>query len=136
MLFRSESGADMFTKQSGSLLVFFQGHPEYEPTTLLREFRRDVGRFLRGQQPHYPTLPEGYFPSEALDSLRAFETRARTARDGELLNEFPTDTLAETLKNTWSEGAIAIYRNWLTLLAQERKPAASRKAPRAASSAS
>ena len=131
-----ESGADMFTKQSGSLLVFFQGHPEYEPTTLLREFRRDVGRFLRGQQAHYPTLPEGYFPPEALDSLRAFETRARTAGDAELLNEFPTDTLAEMLKNTWSEGAIGIYRNWLELLAQERNSAASLKAPRAATSAS
>jgi homoserine O-succinyltransferase len=44
------SGADMFTKQAGSLLVFFQGHPEYEDTTLLREYRRDVGRYLRGQQ--------------------------------------------------------------------------------------
>jgi homoserine O-succinyltransferase len=113
-----ESGADMFTKHSGSLLVFFQGHPEYEATTLLREYRRDVGRYLRGQQDHYPTLPEGYFSPEARDCLRAFETRARAARDGELLNEFPTNALAETLKNTWSDAAIGIYRNWLNLLAR------------------
>ena len=45
----------MFVKQTRSLFIFFQGHPEYEETTLLREYRRDVGRFLRGQQPHYPT---------------------------------------------------------------------------------
>jgi homoserine O-succinyltransferase/O-acetyltransferase len=113
-----ESGADMFTKQSSSLLVFFQGHPEYESTTLLREYRRDVGRFLRGQQAHYPTLPEGYFLPEALDTLRAFETRARATRDGELLNEFPMGALAETLQNTWSDSAIGIYRNWLALLAR------------------
>ena len=113
-----ESGADMFTKQSSSLLVFFQGHPEYESTTLLREYRRDVGRFLRGQQAHYPTLPEGYFLPEALDTLRAFESRARAARDGELLNEFPVNALAETLQNTWSDSAIGIYRNWLALLAR------------------
>ena len=113
-----DSGADMFTKQSSSLLVFFQGHPEYESTTLLREYRRDVGRFLRGQQAHYPTLPEGYFPPEALDTLRGFEARARAARDGELLNEFPTNALAETLENTWSDAAIGIYRNWLNLLAR------------------
>ena len=69
----------MFTKQAGSLLVFFQGHPEYEDTTLLREYRRDVGRFLRGQQAHYPTLPHGYFPPAALELLRAFEARARAA---------------------------------------------------------
>jgi homoserine O-succinyltransferase len=128
-----DSGADMFTKQSSSLLVFFQGHPEYESTTLLREYRRDVGRFLRGQQTHYPTLPEGYFPPEALDLLRAFETRARAGRDAELLNEFPSSALADTLQNTWSDAAIGIYRNWLALLARQRKSASERKNQRNAS---
>ena len=132
----AESGADMFTKQSSSLLVFFQGHPEYEGTTLLREYRRDVGRFLRGQQAYYPTLPQGYFPPEALEPLRAFETRAKAAADAELLNEFPTNTVADMLKNTWSEGAIGIYRNWLTLLARQQKSAARPKASQTASSAS
>jgi homoserine O-succinyltransferase/O-acetyltransferase len=113
----SDSGADMFTKQSGSLLVFFQGHPEYEQTTLLREYRRDVGRFLRGQQAHYPTLPQHYFPPEALKLLNAFEARAKAAPQADLLTDFPTNAIAETLQNTWSEGAIGIYRNWLALVA-------------------
>src|SRR5215813_14218299 len=54
------TGADAFVVERGSLLVFFQGHPEYQDTTLLREYRRDVGRYLSGQQAHYPTLPYGY----------------------------------------------------------------------------
>ena len=112
-----ETGADMFTKQSSSLLVFFQGHPEYEETTLLREYRRDVGRFLRGQQAHYPTLPHGYFPPAALELLGAFETRAREATHADLLSEFPVNEIAATLKNSWSAGATGIYRNWLALLA-------------------
>ena len=37
-----------------SLFVFLQGHPEYDPTTLLREYRRDVGRFLRRERDGYP----------------------------------------------------------------------------------
>jgi homoserine O-succinyltransferase len=115
-----ESGADMFTKQSSSLLVFFQGHPEYEETTLLREYRRDVGRFLRGQQAHYPTLPHGYFPPAALELLSAFETRARAASHADLLSEFPVSEIAATLKNTWSAGATGIYRNWLALLANRQ----------------
>jgi homoserine O-succinyltransferase len=115
-----ETGADMFTKQSSSLLVFFQGHPEYEETTLLREYRRDVGRFLRGQQAHYPTLPHGYFPPAALELLSAFETRARAATNPELLSEFPVSEIAATLKNTWSAGATGIYRNWLALLASRQ----------------
>jgi homoserine O-succinyltransferase len=121
----AESGADMFTKQTSSLLVFFQGHPEYEETTLLREYRRDVGRFLRGQQAHYPTLPHGYFGAAALELLSAFETRARAAPDAQLLPDFPLSPIAATLRNTWSAGATGIYRNWLALLASRQKTTAS-----------
>ena len=116
----AESGADMFTKQVGSLLVFFQGHPEYEETTLLREYRRDVGRFLRGQQAHYPTLPQGYFAPAALEILGAFEARARAEPSAELLADFPLNAIADTLKSTWSSGATGIYRNWLALLASRQ----------------
>jgi homoserine O-succinyltransferase/O-acetyltransferase len=115
------SGADMFTKQADSLLVFFQGHPEYEDTTLLREYRRDVGRFLRGQQAHYPTLPHGYFPPAALELLGAFEARARAEPTAELLADFPMTPIAATLRSTWSAGATGIYRNWLALLAGLKK---------------
>ena len=44
------AGVDMFARQEGSFHLFFQGHPEYEPATLLREYRRDIGRFLRGER--------------------------------------------------------------------------------------
>jgi homoserine O-succinyltransferase/O-acetyltransferase len=37
----------MFVKYNRSLFVLLQGHPEYDSATLLREYRRDVGRFLR-----------------------------------------------------------------------------------------
>ena len=117
----AETGADMFTKQSSSLLVFFQGHPEYEETTLLREYRRDVGRFLRGQQAHYPALPHGYFPPAALELLSAFERRARAETNADLLSGFPMNEIAATLKNTWSAGATSIYRNWLALLASRQQ---------------
>lgn len=115
-----ETGGDMFIKQSRSLFVFFQGHPEYEETTLLREYRRDVGRFLRGQQQHYPTLPHQYFPAPALELLSAFEQRVTAAPEPDLLSEFPTAALADTLRNSWSAGATRIYRNWLARLASAR----------------
>ena len=50
VLTRSEdAGVDTFIKQRKTLSIFFQGHPEYEADTLLREYRRDIGRFLRGE---------------------------------------------------------------------------------------
>jgi homoserine O-succinyltransferase len=112
-----ENGADLFTKQQRSLLVFFQGHPEYEEATLLKEYRRDVGRFLRREQPHYPSLPHGYFPTPALEILQEFESRALAAPSLELFADFPGAAVAATLSNTWSADASRIYRNWLALLA-------------------
>ena len=50
MLTRSaDAGVDTFIKQRKKLFVFFQGHPEYESDTLLREYRRDMGRYFRGE---------------------------------------------------------------------------------------
>jgi homoserine O-succinyltransferase len=131
--FSPETGADMFIKDTsmnkgGSLFIFFQGHPEYEEATLLREYRRDVGRFLRGQQPHYPTLPDGYFSPQALELLSAFQERALAASSADLLAEFPMTPVADTLRNTWGNSAAAIYRNWLALLASARKRTGTRAA--------
>jgi homoserine O-succinyltransferase len=47
----AEAGVDTFIKQQKRLFVFFQGHPEYESDTLLREYQRDVGRYINGQEP-------------------------------------------------------------------------------------
>lgn len=119
----SETGADVFVRQERSLLVGLQGHPEYEDTTLLKEYRRDVGRFLRGEQDLWPAQPEGYFQAEALQILEAFRRRAEPAREPALLDEFPTDALAGTLRARWRPAALRIYRNWLSHLADTRKRA-------------
>ena len=125
--FSEETGADLFVSARRSLLVCFQGHPEYEPATLLKEYRRDVGRYLREEQPAWPTLPRGYFNSEALQRIEAFRRRAAAARDPELLADFPMAALAAGLEARWQPGAAAIYRNWLKYVAtakqSQRKPA-------------
>ena len=62
----AEAGVDCFVKQQKkSLFVHFQGHPEYETQSLLGEYRRDMGRFLRGENEVCPTMPRGYFGAEA-----------------------------------------------------------------------
>jgi homoserine O-succinyltransferase/O-acetyltransferase len=115
----AETGADAFVRQDPgrSLLLFFQGHPEYEATTLLREYRRDVGRYLSGQQPRYPALPHGYFPPGAAAMLDAFREQALADRSPALLGHFPFATLSASLRNSWRSAAVSIYRNWLSLVA-------------------
>jgi homoserine O-succinyltransferase len=118
------TGADAFLKQHGSLFLFFQGHPEYEGTTLLKEYRRDVGRYLNAQQENYPTLPVGYLSPAATTLLEDFRTTALGDRDPALLERFPFAEVAAALANTWQDSAIAIYRNWLKYISATRSAAA------------
>jgi homoserine O-succinyltransferase/O-acetyltransferase len=117
-----ETGADAFAREEQSLLLFFQGHPEYEDTTLLKEYRRDVGRYLSGQQPHYPTLPHGYLSSEGAAVLAEFREQAFAGRHAALLEHFPFAKVAAALQNRWRGAAIALYRNWLTFILAARAP--------------
>jgi len=119
--FSDETGADLFVSERRSSLVCLQGHPEYEPATLLKEYRRDVGRYLRTEQPAWPTLPHGYFASRALELIEAFRQRASAVRDPELLAEFPMAELIAGLEARWQPGARTIYRNWLKYVANAKE---------------
>ncbi|HXP06111.1 MAG TPA: homoserine O-succinyltransferase [Stellaceae bacterium] len=120
ILARSDAGgADLFIKQRQSLFVFLQGHPEYDAGALLREYRRDVCRFLAGQSEAYPVLPLGYFKDAAEAAMLAFAERAHAARGPALMTEFPCPDPAE-LTAPWQSAAIRLFANWLTYLADER----------------
>ncbi len=113
------AGVDMFAaveRRSSSFFLFFQGHPEYEAGTLLREYRRDIGRFLRGEREHYPAPPQGYFNDEGRALVDAFRRRAlRERRDG-LIADFPMDALEAGLQSPWRHAAVGIYQRWLDCL--------------------
>ena len=117
----ADAGVDMFVKQQKkSLFVYFQGHPEYEAQSLLGEYRRDVGRFLRREIECYPTMPKGYFDDQAEELLIAFQRHALSDRRNELLTSFPVDRVAANLKNTWHSAATCIYRNWILYILAQR----------------
>lgn len=121
-----EAGVDMFVRQTQSLFIFFQGHPEYAEDTLLREYRRDVGRFLRGEHESYPDMPQGYFGKEATDLLDAFREKALADPREQLLSTFPGKL---TTKNTWDAQTERTYRNWLSFVSeQSAKGATGRRA--------
>jgi homoserine O-succinyltransferase len=116
-----DGGVDTFVKQDGELFVFFQGHPEYESETLLGEYRRDVGRYLKGEMPTYPLLPLDYFGEETERSLREIEARARVSRQVKLIGEVSAVIEGVRIHNTWRSTAVLIYRNWLEHLCRQRQ---------------
>jgi len=116
------AGVDMFAKELGasSLFLFLQGHPEYEATTLLREYRRDVARFLRGERERYPRMPQGYFAPAAALMANAFRARALHEPHVDLIPDFPTAALAAGLEANWRRSAVGLYARWIDFL-KERK---------------
>jgi homoserine O-succinyltransferase/O-acetyltransferase len=123
----AEAGVDTFIKQQDqSLFVYFQGHPEYDAHSLLGEYRRDIGRFLRGESEGYPAMPRNYFDHQAEALLAAFKRRATAARDNgsaqgnDMFARFPVERVAITLTKPWQGAAVQIYRNWLSYIAARR----------------
>jgi len=114
-----EGGVDSFVKKKKrSLFVHFQGHPEYGAQTLLKEYRRDVKRFLRGERETYPSMPKGYFDSTTVKVLADFREVASSDRREESMERFPEGT--GHLEKTWHSSAVGIYRNWLQYVIANR----------------
>jgi homoserine O-succinyltransferase len=109
----ADAGVDTFIKQENSLFVFFQGHPEYGSDTLLREYRRDVGRYLRNDAKTYPPVPRGYFDGESEEALSSLREKASSLRSDEVLAGVATVLEKIQIENTWQPTAVRIYRNWL-----------------------
>jgi homoserine O-succinyltransferase len=117
----AKAGVDMFVKQKKkSLFLHFQGHPEYGPQTLLKEYRRDIRRFLRKERETYPSTPEGYFDASATKLLNEFREAALANRTEEHMAAFPEAAVAGTLGNGWHSSAACVYRNWLQYLASRK----------------
>jgi len=110
----AEGGVDSFVKKRNrSLFVHFQGHPEYGAQTLLKEYRRDIKRFLRKERETYPSMPKGYFDAVAMRLLTDFRDAILSDRRKELMAGFPEAALVGRLQKTWHSSAATIYRNWL-----------------------
>jgi homoserine O-succinyltransferase len=114
-----ETGPDLFVRQKRSLFVYLQGHPEYEPDSLAREYRRDVGRFLAGERGDYPEMPRWYFNQEAQTALALMRQRALADRSPDLLAKYPAVALVGA-SGASSRVAVTIYRRWLSYLAERR----------------
>ena len=122
----AEGGVDTFVKQKKrSLFVHFQGHPEYGAETLLKEYRRDIRRYLRKERDTYPTMPQGYFDAQGEKMVTEFRdsvlTLAAVNQQEELMDGFPEAALAGTLQKTWHSTAKAIYRNWLRYIVSQKR---------------
>jgi homoserine O-succinyltransferase len=113
---------DMFARQDKSLFVFQQGHGEYGPETLLREYRRDVRRFLANERATYPAIPEACFDADMAGAMTTLRDLAMQHRSPDLLAAFDTAATG-ALRDDWRDPATTIYAAWLTLIEDRRTQA-------------
>lgn len=121
ILSRSAVGVDAFTKRYKSLFVFFQGHPEYDANALLLEYRRDVGRFFRGESDRYPLLPHNYFDERTASLLNDCEREATGKSRLNLLDHVLEIISGAEPEAPWHAAAVGIYRNWLEYIGEQKK---------------
>ena len=115
----TESGLHLGVSPDGLRFVFFQGHPEYEAVSLLKEYKREVMRFIEGVRSNYPPYPENYFFGEAREVLDSFEKEiAACSGNFDNLRPFPDQELSKTIDITWSDTGKAMINNWLGLVYQ------------------
>ena len=105
---------DIFTREppGQSRFVLFQGHPEYDPGTLGRDYLHDMEEFLGGAARQAPAIPENYFDRATETQLEelAGEKTPDLARYSEIVNT------ALPLK-VWRANTVRLFANWLTLIA-------------------
>jgi homoserine O-succinyltransferase len=109
-----EAGVHLAVSEDGFRLVFFQGHPEYDTISLLKEYKREVMRFAVGETDIYPPFPEHYFSKLAQAVLDEYADQVRAAKAAQVpIPRFPEDLIAPRLDNTWHDTAEAILNNWV-----------------------
>jgi homoserine O-succinyltransferase len=119
----ADAGVDTFIKQRKKLFVFFQGHPEYESDTLLREYRRDIGRYFKGETETCPLIPQSYLDDDTAHVLSVLRERSLCDRNEELLLEISAALGERKIEKTWNSSATTIYRNWLEYISTQKEKA-------------
>jgi homoserine O-succinyltransferase len=114
-----EGGVHMAVSADQFRAVFMQGHPEYDTNSLLKEYKREVFRYLNGELRHPPPFPDHYFDAESQAVAERFLEQAEQAlRNDRPLPDFLEAEIAPRLDNTWGDTAKAIVNNWLGLVYQ------------------
>lgn len=95
----------MAVSPDGFRVICLQGHPEYDMSSLLKEYKRELMRHAAGERTDKPPYPGHYFGPKALEVLEGF--------DGRDFEAFPDEAIDRYLENTWKDTARAMMANWV-----------------------
>jgi homoserine O-succinyltransferase/O-acetyltransferase len=113
-----EVGWSVATRTVGqSEVVLIQCHPEYDPSSLVREYVRDVRRYADHERDELPCLPEECVTGPDWDRLRRLHHRVVGGeRDPDLLAAFPFDEVCARASWPWRGTAQRLFANLLATI--------------------
>lgn len=107
------------TSNDGFRTVFFQGHPEYDTVSLLKEYKREVTLYAEGKLSVYPPLPDHYFGQFESAILREYRYKLEQSLiQGNAIPTFPESLIIKKIHNTWHDTGCAVIGNWIGLIYQ------------------
>jgi homoserine O-succinyltransferase len=112
------AGVDAFAKATPSRFVLLQGHPEYDGDTLMREYRRDIARFVAGERRKPPDLPDNYFAPALASRIAELSDRAVAARHLDDLTRALDREAGALAAPDWAPHAVRFFRNWIAGMAR------------------
>ncbi len=99
-----------------SNLILFQGHPEYDDKSLLKEYEREIKNYLSDQRPDYPEVPENYFSDLTVNRLNE---EKKNILSNKQFDSFDNNVL-KGIDLRWIETGMTLYKNWLRLLIKRK----------------
>ncbi|VAX13125.1 Homoserine O-succinyltransferase [hydrothermal vent metagenome] len=119
VLVEGEQGVHLATSADGLRVVFFQGHPEYDTISLLKEFKREALLYASGEREDFPPFPENYFSEFAKAVIKEYRLAIENnQKQGQPAPEFPEQLIARELDNTWRDSAVEVVGNWMGAIYQ------------------
>ena len=114
-----DAGVHLAVSEDLFRVVYFQGHPEYDAISLLKEYKRELVRYVTDVRDNEPPFPRNYFSEEAQAIAAAYLADALAAKSaGNEIPAFPDAELQAHVDNTWGDTGKAIVNNWLGLVYQ------------------
>jgi homoserine O-succinyltransferase/O-acetyltransferase len=100
--------------EEGCRIILVQGHPEYDPSSLLREYHRDARRYVLGERDDVPCLPLDCVAPDDWEKLQRLHERiAGGEREPALIETFPFAELGARAEWPWRDAATRLYTNWM-----------------------
>ncbi len=113
----ADGSVHLAVSPDGFRVLYFQGHPEYDRISLLKEYKRELISFFNNEIDEVPPHPEDFFNSEVLKLVDEYVAQVqRSKQAGNEFPVFPETAIEHLLDNTWGDTGKAIFNNWLGLV--------------------